>query len=93
MTFPWFQGARIRLTEDGWSALEDDEWSKVIELKAPSSNSDLLCIIRDEENLTLCFLSVPREPLVQIPNRIATLISETTTSTRNRGLLELGSSF
>ena len=84
---PGSRGARIRLTEDGWSALEDDEWSKVIELKAPSSNSDFCCVLsRDEENLTLCFLSVPREPLVQIPNRIATLISETTTSTRNTGV-------
>ena len=84
---PGSRGARIRLTEDGWRALEDDEWSKVIELKEPSSNSDFCCVLsRDEENLTLCFLSVPREPLVQIPNRIATLISETTMSTRNKGV-------
>ena len=84
---PGSRGGRIRLTEDGWRALEDDEWSKVIELKAPSSNSDSCCVLsRDEENLTLCFLSVPREPLVQIPNRIATLMSETTMSTRNKGV-------
>ncbi len=83
---PGSRGARIRLTEDGWRALEDDEWSKVIELKAPSSNSDYCCVLsRDEGNLTLCFLSVPREPLVQIPNRIVTLIPETTMSTRNKG--------
>ena len=31
---PGSRGGRIRLTEDGWRALEDDEWSKVIELKA-----------------------------------------------------------
>ena len=83
---PGSRGARIRLTEDGWRALEDDEWSKVIELKEPSSNSDYCCVLsRDEGNLTLCFLSVPREPLVQIPNRIVTLIPETTMSTRNKG--------
>ena len=83
---PGSRGARIRLTEDGWRALEDDEWSKVIELKAPSSNSDYCCVLsRDEGNLTLCFLSVPREPLVQIPNRIVTLIPENTMSTRNKG--------
>ena len=83
---PGSRGARIRLTEDGWRALEDDVWSKVIELKAPSSNSDYCCVLsRDEGNLTLCFLSVPREPLVQIPNRIVTLIPETTMSTRNKG--------
>ena len=84
---PGSRGARIRLTEDGWRTLEDDAWSKVIELKAPLSNSDNCCVLtRDDENLTLCFLSVPREPLVQIPNRIATLISETTMSTRNKGV-------
>ena len=84
---PGSRGARIRLTEDGWRALEDDEWSKVIELKEPSSNSEYCCVLsRDEENLTLCFLSVPREPLVQIPNRIAALISETAMSTRNKGV-------
>ena len=83
---PGSRGARIRLTEDGWRALEDDEWSKVIELKEPSSNSDYCCVLsRDEGNLTLCFLSVPREPLVQIPNRIVTLIPQNTMSTRNKG--------
>ena len=84
---PGSRGARIRLTEDGWRAIEDDEWWKVIELKEPSSKSDYCCVLsRDEENLTLCFLSVPREPMVQIPNRIAPLISETTMSTRNKGV-------
>ena len=84
---PGSRGARIRLTEDGWRAIEDDEWWRVIELKEPSSKSDYCCVLsRDEENLTLCFLSVPREPMVQIPNRIAPLISETTMSTRNKGV-------
>ena len=84
---PGSRGARIRLTEKGWRALEDDEWSKVIELKTPSSNSDNCCVLsRDEGNLTLCFLSVPREPLVQIPNRIITTTPESNISTRNKGV-------
>ena len=81
------RGARIRLTEDGWRTIEDDEWSKVIDLKTPSSNSDYCCVLsRDEGNLTLCFLSVPREPLVQIPNRILTSNPEANMSTRNKGV-------
>ena len=29
---PGSRGARIRLTEIGWDILEDDEWSKILEL-------------------------------------------------------------
>ncbi len=84
---PGSRGARIRLTEKGWEALEGDEWSKVLELKEIPSNLDYCCVIsRDEGNLTLCFLSSPREPMVQIPNRIAANISENTPSTRNKGV-------
>ncbi len=49
---------------------------------------DSCCVLsRDEENLTLCFLSTPRETMVQIPNRIQKNLPEKEKSTRNQGVL------
>jgi DNA-binding MarR family transcriptional regulator len=82
---PGSRGARIRLTERGWEMLEEDEWSKVLELQDLPLDRDSCCVLsRDEENLTLCFLSPPRETMVQIPNRIQKVSSENATSSRNQ---------
>lgn len=80
------RGAMIRLTESGWKTLEEDEWSKVLELHVLPVDRDSCCILsRDEENLTLCFLRPPRETMVQIPNRTQKS-PENETSTRNQGV-------
>ena len=84
---PGSRGARIRLTESGWSILEDDEWSKILELQDLPLDMHSCCVLsRDEENLTLCFLTTPRETMVQIPNRIQKSLSENEKSTRNHGV-------
>ena len=81
------RGARIRLTEIGWSLLEDDEWSKILRLQDLPLDRESCCLLsRDEENLTLCFLSTPRETMVQIPNRIKKPQTENEKSTRNQGV-------
>ena len=85
---PGSRGARIRLTESGWGLLEDDEWSKILELQDLPLDRNSCCVLsRDEENLTLCFLSTPRETMVQIPNRIQKNLPEKEKSTRNQGVL------
>ncbi len=84
---PGSRGARIRLTEIGWDILEDDEWSKILELPDLPADRESCCVLsRDEENLTLCFLSTPRETMVQIPNRIQKPPPEGEMSTRNQGV-------
>ena len=84
---PGSRGARIRLTESGWSILEDDEWSKILGLQDLPLDGNSCCVLsRDEENLTLCFLSTPRETMVQIPNRIHRSLPENEKSTRNQGV-------
>ena len=84
---PGSRGAKIRLTELGWASLEEDEWSKVVVLTDLPVDRDSCCVLsRDEANLTLCFLSLPREPMVQIPNRILQTPSEQYSSTRNHGV-------
>ena len=81
------RGARIRLTEKGWSILEEDEWSKILDLQDIPVDRDSFCVLsRDEENLTLCFLSTPRETMVQIPNRIQKAFPKDEQSTRNQGV-------
>ena len=82
---PGSRGARISLTERGWETLEGDEWSKVLELQDLPLDKGSCCVLsRDEENLTLCFLSPPKETMVQIPNRIRKVPPENATSTRNQ---------
>ena len=82
---PGSRGARISLTERGWETLEGDEWSKVLELQDLPLDKGSCCVLsRDEENLTLCFLSPPKETMVQIPNRIQKVPLENATSTRNQ---------
>ena len=84
---PGSRGARVRLTENGWTLLEDDEWSKILGLQDLPLDRDSCCVLsRDEENLTLCFLSTPRETMVQIPNRIQKPLPEKEHSTRNQGV-------
>jgi len=84
---PGSRGARIRLTEGGWGILEDDEWSKILGLQDIPVDRDSCCVLtRDEENLTLCFLSTPRETMVQIPNRIQKPSLDNEMSTRNQGV-------
>ena len=81
------RGARIRLTEKGWTSLENDEWTRLSKIKYIPSNKESCCIIsRDEENLTLCFLSPPLEPMVQIPNRILPNSRGGKNSTRSQGV-------
>tara|TARA_B100001250_G_scaffold26939_1_gene22247 strand:- start:192 stop:2819 length:2628 start_codon:yes stop_codon:yes gene_type:complete len=84
---PGSRGARIRLTENGWKMLEGDEWSKVLSLQDLSVERDSCCLLsRDEEHLTLCFLSPPKETMVQIPNRILKDFPENRPSSRNQGV-------
>lgn len=84
---PGSRGARISLTENGWKMLEQDEWSKVLTLESSPLDRDSCCLIsRDEDRLTLCFLSPPKETMVQIPNRILNPVSDYQTSTRNSGV-------
>jgi len=84
---PGSRGARIRLTENGWDILEDDEWSKILALQDLPVDSESCCVLsRDEENLTLCFLTTPRETMVQIPNRTQKPSLENELSTRNQGV-------
>ncbi len=84
---PGSRGARIRLTESGWGILEDDEWSKILALQDMPIDSESCCVLsRDEEHLTLCFLTLPRETMVQIPNRIQKISPEDELSTRNQGV-------
>lgn len=84
---PGSRGSRIRLTEKGWEAIEQDQWSKILELEDIPSSLESCCILsRDENNLTLCFLSPPKEPMVQIPNRKGPTSSENFASTRNQGV-------
>ena len=84
---PGSRGSRIRLTEKGWGVIEEDEWSQVITLENIPQTLDSCCILsRDEANLTLCFLSPPIEPMVQIPNRQKTSTSDNLSSTRNHGV-------
>jgi len=84
---PGSRGARIRLTENGWKLLEEDEWSKVLSLQDLPVERDSCCILsRDEEHLTLCFLRPPKETMVQIPNRILKSFPDNQPSTRNQGV-------
>jgi len=84
---PGSRGARIRLTERGWISLENDEWSRLLKIEDIPSNKESCCIIsRDEENLTLCFLSPPLEPMLQIPNRILPELEDKKKSTRSQGV-------
>ncbi len=81
------RGARIRLTEKGWDILEEDEWSKIMDLQDIPVDGDSFCVLsRDQDDLTLCFLSTPRETMVQIPNRIQKTFPENEKSTRNQGV-------
>jgi DNA-binding transcriptional ArsR family regulator len=84
---PGSRGARIRLTGRGWEVLESDDWSKVLGIQQLPLDRESCCVLsRDEENLTLCFLSPPTETMVQIPNRIQKPLSENESSTRNPGV-------
>lgn len=84
---PGSRGSKIRLTEKGWWAIEQDEWSKLLDLDEIPQSKDSCCILsRDESNLTLCFLSPPIEPMVQIPNRQKPPSSDSMASTRNQGV-------
>ena len=84
---PGSRGSMIQLTEAGWKALEDDEWSKVLDLEEIPSESGYCCVLsRDEDNLTLCFLSPSVEPMIQIPNRIIKEVDNDSLSTRNQGV-------
>ena len=84
---PGSRGARIRLNERGWISLENDEWSRLLKIEDIPTNKESCCIIsRDEENLTLCFLSPPLEPMIQIPNRILPELGERKKSTRSQGV-------
>ena len=81
------RGSRIRLTEKGWMAIEEDEWSKLLDLENIPQTLESCCILsRDEANLTLCFLSPPIEPMVQIPNRQKPSSQDNLASTRNQGV-------
>ncbi len=81
------RGSKIRLTEKGWGTLQEDEWSKVMALPELSSEQDGCCVIfRDEENLLLCFLSQPDEPMISIPNRPPLSSEGMSLSTRNHGV-------
>ncbi len=84
---PGSRGSMIQLTEEGWKALEDDEWSKVLDLGEIPSESGYCCVLsRDEGDLTLCFLSPPVDPMIQIPNRIVSESDGNILSTRNQGV-------
>ena len=84
---PGSRGSKNRLTEKGWWAIEQDEWSKLLDLDEIPQSKDSCCILsRDESNLTLCFLSPPIEPMVQIPNRQMPPSSDSMASTRNQGV-------
>ncbi|GIS50364.1 MAG: hypothetical protein Ct9H90mP24_6560 [Methanobacteriota archaeon] len=91
---PGSRGARIRLTEDGWRALEDDEWSKVIELKEPSSNSDYCCVLSGRRKTNFVFFECSKRTLGadSKPNCDPNL-RDYYVHKKQRGLLELGSSF
>ncbi len=81
------RGSRIRLTQKGWQVIQDDEWSKLLELENIPQTLESCCVLsRDEANLTLCFLSPPIEPMVQIPNRQKPSSPDSIASTRNQGV-------
>lgn len=84
---PGSRGSKIRLTEAGWGALEDDEWSKVISIQNLDFDKQGCCLIfRDESDLLLGFLAPPSEPLVQIPSRPTNQALGGMPSTRNKGV-------
>ncbi len=84
---PGSRGAQIRLTEKGWGILHDDEWSKALTVTELPSNRNCCCIIsRDEDNLLLCFIDSPSDPLVPIPNRLPAPSGPNTASMGSHGV-------
>ena len=84
---PGSRGSKIRLTENGWRALEDDEWSKILELEnVPVDKGNCCILFRDGSDVTLCFLSPPEEPMVLIPNRVRMKVDAEQISSRNQGV-------
>jgi len=84
---PGSRGAQIRLTEKGWAMLQDDEWSKALNVTELPSNRNCCCVIsRDEANLLLCFLDPPSDPMVPIPNRLPAPLGDNPASMRNKGV-------
>ena len=81
------RGSKIRLTEFGWGALQDDERFKVSAIQDPPTDRGACCVaFRDEENILICFLSPPSESIVPIPCGPWQLSDGNKFSTRNTGV-------
>ena len=84
---PGSRGSQIRLTENGWRVLQEDEWSKVLKLPEPSSDQENCCLIfRDDSDLLLGFQRAPDASLIPIPNKPPPENMEVPLSIRNQGV-------
>jgi len=64
------RGAKLHLTESGWSAIKSDELALASEAVPISRDEGNYCILfRDGPNLLLGLLAQPSSPLVPIPDR------------------------